>query len=247
MSQEAQNLSTSQGQNGSCCSGQACAKNVAQVIQRAKSIILNPVSAWETIKAEQSQIADVYKNYLCYLAAVPAIAMFIGIAIIGVNVPFLGTYRAPFFSSLIAQVVSYGVTLAMVYAVAMILEFLAPKFGGAVDRTSAVKLVAYSLTPAMAAGIFAIMPWLGFFVLAAASLYSIYVFYAGVSVMTSVPAERRVGFIAVSALATFVLGLIVTTIQAILTPQPPTPTADAKEIEESMRHLFEKALQGGMK
>lgn len=244
MSQEAQNLSNSQGTAQSCCSGEACAKQLSQVIQRAKAVITNPVGTWETIKAEPAQIGDIYRNYLMYMAALPAIAMFIGVSIIGVNVPFIGTYRAPFFSTLVAQAVSYGVTLAMVYAVAMILEFLAPKFGGTVDRTSAVKLVAYSLTPAMAAGIFAIMPWLGFFVLAAASLYSIYVFFTGVSVLTTVPSDRRIGFIAVSALATFILGLIVTTIQAVLTPQPPPPAADAKEIEESMRHLMEKALQG---
>jgi uncharacterized protein YqgC (DUF456 family) len=76
------------------------------------------------------------------------------------------------------MVLGYGLSLAMVYVLALIADALAPSFGGQKREMSALKLVAYSSTAAMVGGIFAMIPALGALTLLAA-LYSLYLLYLG--------------------------------------------------------------------
>ena len=53
------------------------------LVERAMEIVLKPKETWAVIAGEQSSIASIYKNYLVYLAAIPPIAAFIGLSLIG--------------------------------------------------------------------------------------------------------------------------------------------------------------------
>lgn len=246
MSNQAENLNSTPG-SSSGSSNQAMAI-LQSVIQRAKAILMNPAAAWQTIKSEPTTVKDIYQNYLVVLALVPALATFIALVVIGISIPFYGTYRAPFFGTLVSQVVNYAVSLGMVYVAALVIEKLGPKFEAKTDTVSSFKLVAYSMTPAWVAGIFVLLP--GPIMLIASLLgavYSIYVFLQGVQPMTSVPDNRKTGYVAVSALVIIVLGIIVGFIVGNLTPRydahlvNPQVNEQLKQFEDSM-----KALQKAM-
>jgi len=58
------------------------------LVDRAKNILLKPKQEWEIINEETTTTADLYKNYIIYLAAIGPIAAFIGMSIVGVSMPF---------------------------------------------------------------------------------------------------------------------------------------------------------------
>ena len=80
-----------------------------------------------------------------------------------------------------------GITLAVftfvmgivaVFVLSLVIDFLAPTFGGQKDNAQALKLAAYSYTPAWVAGVLQILPLLGVLGLLA-GLYGIYLLYLG--------------------------------------------------------------------
>ena len=60
-------------------------------------------------------------------ALIPALAGFIGYSIIGVSVS-VGTFRVPLVAGLIEMVLGYIFSFVIVYAVALIIDALAPSF-----------------------------------------------------------------------------------------------------------------------
>ena len=65
---------------------------------------------------------------------------------------------------------------------ALIIDGLAPTFSGQKNQENAMKLAVYSMTPAWLAGVFALIPGLGFLRLLAL-LYSVYVFWLGLPIL----------------------------------------------------------------
>jgi hypothetical protein len=140
------------------------------------------------------------------LAAIQAVAGFIGTSLFGVSA-FGVSMRIPLITGLVQMVLGYGLTLVMVYVVALIADALAPGFGGQKNQLNALKLVAYSSTAAMVGGIFALIPALGALTLIA-GLYSLYLLYLGVPILMKVPQEKAIPYTAVLVVCAIVVGMI---------------------------------------
>ena len=109
------------------------------------------------------------------------------------SVPFLGTYRVPMVTGLVSAAVGLAIQLASVFVLGLIIDALAPKFGGEKNSAQALKVAVYSFTPAWAASVVRILPSLG--ILAAlASLYGIYVLYLGLPRLMKSPPEKAVTY-----------------------------------------------------
>jgi hypothetical protein len=65
------------------------------LLERAKNILLTPKSEWEVIKDEPLSISGIFTKYAMILAAIPALAGFIGYSLVGVSIPFFGNFRWP--------------------------------------------------------------------------------------------------------------------------------------------------------
>lgn len=188
------------------------------VIARGKEILLTPKSAWAIIEPEETSTAILYTQYIMILAAIQAVAGFIGMSLFGIST-FGVTVRIPLMTGLIHMVLGYGMALAMVYVVAMIADALAPGFGGQKSPLNALKLVAYSSTAAMVGGIFALVPALGALTLVAA-LYSLYLLYLGVPTLMKVPQEKALAYTAVLVVCAIVVGAIAGTVLASVGGSP---------------------------
>ena len=98
-----------------------------------------------------------------------------------------------------------------VWVLSFIVDVMAPQFGGQRDPLRALKVVAYSYTPAWVAGVLHLLPSLGVMVLLA-SLYGLYVMYLGLPVLMRCPKEKAVPYTAVvvvcAILVFFVLGAL---------------------------------------
>lgn len=158
---------------------------VLDLVQRARAVVMSPAAEWRTIEGESGDPLYLFANYAAILAAIEPICALVRHA--------LFEHRAGFFSSLFWAVVHYLFALAVVYAMALIIDSLAPTFSGRTNRESALKLSVYSMTPAWLAGVFALIPGLEF-VPFFALLYSLYVFWLGLPVLMEPPPDRAVHY-----------------------------------------------------
>ncbi len=190
---------------------------VANLQTRVVNIISRPKQEWPIIAAEPRDIAALYRNYVVLLAAIPAICSFIGLSIVGTWVPFYGYLRLGFASAIVNAVLRYALSLVGVYVAGVVIAKLAPSFQSEPDTAQAVKLVAYSSTPAWVASVLLLYPSLSPLVFLAA-LYGIYIMYTGVGPVMKTPADKTVVYLVVSAIVLiavyFVIGLVVAAVAA---------------------------------
>ena len=195
-------------------------------IDRVKAMLLSPRTEWPKVDAEPGEPAGVVRDYLVWLAAIPAIAAFIGFSIVGIGA-FGVTVRMPFFSGLVQAVMTVVLTVVMALVLAKIADLLAPKFGGRSHYPSAFKLIAYGSTAALVAGIVYLLPALSVLSLLGA-LYTVYLIYLGVPVVMKVPQDKALVYTAVLVVCGFVANILVAMIAAVFMPSMPAPGADLK-------------------
>src|SRR6185436_10816653 len=122
------------------------------LVSRVKNILIDPQNEWRVIDGEPDTPANILKSYVAILAAVPVVCWFIGAAIIGV-----GPYRTGLVFGLIVALINYGLTLVGIYVIALVIDALAPSFGGRKDFTRAFKVAAYAPTAVWVAGVFSLL------------------------------------------------------------------------------------------
>lgn len=176
------------------------------LVERAKDIILQPKAEWPRIDAEASTVSSIYTGYVMILAAIGPIAMLIGQQIFGYSA-FGITYKPPIGYSIATAVLTYVLSLVSVYVSALIIDALAPNFGGTKNQVKAFKVAAYSATAAWLVGIFQIIPMLG--ILGILGLYSLYLLFLGLPILMRVPEDKAVGYTVVVILVQIVLYFVV--------------------------------------
>ncbi|MFT3800230.1 MAG: Yip1 family protein [Burkholderiaceae bacterium] len=179
------------------------------LIDRVKAILLTPKTEWPVIEQEPGDIAGIYKDYLVFLVAIPALAGFIGMSIVGLGgiVPV----RVPFFSGLVNGILHYLLTLVLIYVLALIVDALAPTFGGTKNALAAFKLVAYGMTASLVAGALTIIPVLAPLAVIG-SLYSLYLFYVGLPVLMKCPPEKALPYTAVLVVCAIIASVLLAAI-----------------------------------
>jgi hypothetical protein len=180
-----------------------------KLIERVKAILTSPKTEWEAIEKEQTSLQELYVGYILLLAAIGPVAAFLKMSLFGISIPLMGTYRPGLGASFGSMIFRYALTLAGVYLVALIVNMLAPSFGGKKDDIQALKTVTYAYTAAWIAGIAQLLPWLGMLVVLAGSLYSIYLLYLGLPVTMKCPPEKSVGYTAVSIVLAVILSFAI--------------------------------------
>lgn len=179
-----------------------------KLMARAKAILLAPKQEWPVIAGEPTTVADLYKGYIIPLAAIPAIFGFLQMSVIGMPMPFAGTVRIGVGAGLTTMLVGYAMALIMAYVMALIVDALAPTFGGQKNTVQALKVVAYAYTASWLAGIAQIVPGLGIVILLAGGIYSIYLLYLGLPQTMKCPPEKAAGYTAVAIVIAIVLGFV---------------------------------------
>lgn len=186
------------------------------MVARVQQLLLNPREAWPQIAAEPADAAQLYRQYLLWLAAIPAVCGFVGFSLVGVGA-FGITVRVPLLAGLAQMLLSYALSLVGVWMLALTVQALAPHFGGEADRMQALKLAVYASTAALLGGVFSLLPALAMLGVLAA-LYSVYLLYTGLPVLMRSPQARALPYTAVVVVAAIVLGVVLGALTALLTP-----------------------------
>ncbi len=186
---------------------------MATLLDRARNILLTPKTEWPLIAAETDTVRDLYTRYILILAALPAIASFVKMSLIGTGVPIFGvSFRVGIGLGLVQAVVTYALSLVSVYVLALIIDALAPTFGGQKDSVQALKTAAYASTASWVAGIAVVLPWVGALIALAGSIYGAYLLYLGLPNTMRAPTDRATGYTVVVFLIAFVLGIVIASI-----------------------------------
>lgn len=192
------------------------------LVDRARNILLKPNQEWPVIAAEPTTVRDIAIGYVLPLAAIGPVATFIGGQVFGYGA--LGfTYRPSLLSSLGSAIATYVLGVVAIFVLSLIADFLAPRFDGQANRVNAFKLIAYSWTAAALAGVFGLLPSLGFLVFL--GLYGVYLLYLGATPLMKIPADKAAGYTAVTIICAIVANFVVAALAGLLvTRLVPGPT-----------------------
>jgi len=179
------------------------------LMARVQGICLKPKEEWVKIQGESTPVKTLFLQYVIPLAAIPAVAQFIGYGLIGVRVPFFGNLRLPFGTAIVRALLTFVLTAAAAYVAGLVINALAPSFASKQNTEAAMKLAVYALTPSWIAGVLYIIPALSILV-GLAGLYGLYILYLGFQApMMETPKEKVMSYFLVSLVVMVVLWLVI--------------------------------------
>ena len=177
------------------------------LMERAKNILFQPKQEWPVIDAEQTSVGAIYMGYVVPLAAIGPAASLIGWSVLGMRIPFIGAMKIPIADGLRMALIQYAGALVGTFVLALIIDALAPTFGGQKNQIQALKVAAYSATAAWVAGIFGIIPALA--ILGLLGLYSLYLLYLGLPILMKSPQDKAMGYTVVVIVVAIVLAIVI--------------------------------------
>jgi len=179
----------------------------ASLVDRVKNIIISPSTEWARIDAEPATVASLFTGYAMILAAIGPVATVIGLSLVGFPIGY----------ALAHAVISYIVSLATVFIVSLLIDALAPSFGGTKNQVQATKVAVYSATPVWLLGILAVIPQLLALMVVlglVALAYGIYLLYLGLPRLMRVGADKAVGYVVVVAVVWLVVSWVLAAVVA---------------------------------
>ena len=184
-------------------------------VARVKGILLSPSSEWQVIAGEATSPVVLFTGYVIPLAVLAALVNFIRLSVIGISMPFGGTFRTPILAGLTNAVFTCVMAAVGVGIIALIINLLAGTFGGTSNSRRALQTAAYSLTAAYVGTILGLLP-MGTLLGLLAGLYGIYTLYLGLPVMMRSKPDKAVGYTATVVICTILLGIILGALSASL-------------------------------
>ena len=176
------------------------------LVNRVKNILMTPNTEWDVIAAEPATVQGLYVGYICILAAIGPVAQLIGSQLFA-SLGFFGIFHLNPIWSLCQAIVNYVLSLASVYVLALVIDALAPSFGGEKNRLQALKVVAYSWTAIWVFSVFALVPPASPLMIIGA--YSLYLMYVGLPKLMKAPEDKALAYTVVSIVASAVVYAVI--------------------------------------
>ena len=177
--------------------------DIMKIINQAISILMNPLEALEKLKNEKLENMDII-IYLAIVGIPSLIGFIIGYGVIGFTTNNLG-------ASIAGGIIYFIFAIAGMFIFGFILNAFAPTFKSKQNQMQATKLVAYSATPWLLAGIFLIYPPISVLALLA-GLYGLYILYIGIPIYMQTPKDQQIPYFIVSIVIYIVIMVLVSAI-----------------------------------
>lgn len=169
------------------------------ILNHVWGLLTDPEREWKAVRKEHTGILRCYLSHVLLLAAIPAIAGYVGTTRVGWQVVAREVHTLTPDSALSMAIASYVTMLFAVFFVGQMIHWMEKTYGGKADLGMSVALAAHTATPLFLIGVTLAYPllWLNMLLGLPALAYSVYLLYTGVPIMTSIPKER--GFLFASA------------------------------------------------
>ena len=158
--------------------------DIIKIVDQTKDLIINPKGTLKKLKNKKVNRNDI----IIYLAVV-GFPTFLGI-FIGLGI--YGFWAQAFVRAIVFYILAIGGILFFGY----IYNEFAPNFKSKKNLMQSVKLIAYSSTPWLLAGILWIVPLNGIWVLSfLAGLYGVYILYLGLPIYLETPNDQQAPYL----------------------------------------------------
>jgi len=179
------------------------------LIERVKSILLQPKAEWPIIGAEPATVKGLFTGYAMILAAIGPIAGLIGGLVFG------GAGAVGALALIVGAVVSYVLTLIAAFVLGFIIDVLAPSFGAQRNLEQSMKVSVYGFTPVWILGILNIVPMLSILTFIGV-LYSFYLIFLGIKTVKTPLEDKAVLYAVVAIIAALIANLFVSMIGGLI-------------------------------
>jgi hypothetical protein len=178
------------------------------ILNHIWGLYAHPRDEWQTIEKRHESLMYSLMHILV-VALIPAICGYYAAAHIGWTIGVGDPIKISQGSAQLMAVAMYFALVLGVFALAVLIQWMAKTFDSKPSFVQSLELAAYTATPMLMVGIAALFPVLWFVALAglAATCYSVYLLYSGVPIMMNIPEEK--GFIYSSSVVTCGLVLLV--------------------------------------
>ena len=171
--------------------------------KRVKNILTVPKTEWLVVDSESGTPQSLLMGYVLPMAIISSLGSILrGFMWAG---PF-GTYFVW------AAVVGFISLLISFYISIYVIDMLAPSFGSERNLNKSAQLVAYANTPTWIAGLLSFIPFIGFLLLIAGWVYSIYLFYIGLGTLKKTPEDKKVVYMIVAFIIMIAIVFIISAI-----------------------------------
>ena len=159
-------------------------------------ILKDPKNEWTLIEEEHYSAKTVFLTQISILAAIPAIALYIGVTQVGWSVAGQEPVRLASSSALGSAVLFYFAMWGAVAFIAACMHWMEKTYGGEVSLDECLVLTTVTATPLFLSGISFLLPilWLNVAVAGAALVYSVYLLYSGTSKVMKIDEDRAFMF-----------------------------------------------------
>ena len=171
--------------------------NLEFLKERTAAVLRNDPKIWEKIRLEYADLKSIYMGYFLYVVLVPTAVLFL-MALVSSE-------------TLYHVVLSFVSMLLTPFVFAFVMEQVASRLESQVDRVNALKLVVYTLTPAVLTKVFAIIPQIEPIITLLGSIYSIYLMFKAAPLFVTIKEGKGLQFWGFSiGLSIVVMMLVVT-------------------------------------
>ena len=177
------------------------------MIHHVLGLFTHPDQEWQQIRGEEPSIRQLYLTHTLIVAAIPAIAAFMGTTQIGWTMGGRAPVVLTANSALWMALMSYLTMLGAVALMSAFVHWMARTYDARPSMARCVAFTTYTASPLFIGGVAALYPhlWLGMMVGTAAICYTVYLLYMGLPTFMSVPADE--GFLFASSV--LAVGLVV--------------------------------------
>jgi hypothetical protein len=172
------------------------------MIARIKALLLQPRDEWPRIAAQPMTPMGIMTGWVVPLAAIGPIAGMIAALTGGVTLYGIPLLNPPISFVIASFVLNWLSAVVCVYVLALLIDALAPSFGGQKDSVAALKVAAFGSTAGFLAGVFQVNAWL--MMLGILGLYSYYLIYVGLPVLMKSDKDKTLVYM----IATFVISIL---------------------------------------
>ena len=185
------------------------------VLNHVWGLFFQPKKEWKSIKNERCTVGRCFGSHVLILAAIPAIAGYIGTTQVGWSFGGFEVHKLTAQSAKQIAILTYLTMLVAVFSLGMAIHWMGQTYGSKQTLPQAIALAAYTATPLWLMGFFFLYPvlWFNMLIGLPALAYTIYLLYTGVPVMMSVSQER--GFLFASAVLSVGLVMLVAVLGAM--------------------------------
>lgn len=185
------------------------------LFNRVRQIFFNPVQAIHAIESDFDSASQLITRFLLPLIVFPAVAMLLGLFLVGLDIPFSGVFRFNFWHALLITLLNYGLILGAIWIISKWILFLSRFMQHTGSDSDALKLSVAVHVPLLAGGIFYLIPSLSVLVILI-GLYGFFLLYIGFPILMKTAAQKPWFAVVISGLGILAIHIGFTKLVGIL-------------------------------